>query len=489
MSEKSKHKIDASVVICAILCVVLLALCIVGVIFGVRDGVPVVAYADDELYGEIVYHPNLLPEYNYGFGINLTLDSSYPKQANLVHGDTVYFSLQRAQYGYATIDGVITEGHTQFLVHKSSGTTAASQRPQLYIIFPVTVELETLYTYYCDVYNGSGTVVFGFCNYDFDTNTVTASTGTSVAIVSSAPVVTRTSSSTQYSYFYIALTSSSTAGSESYLTTNYMKLEEGVFYSGREPLSSGEIYNQGYNVGYSDGLNAYDTSRYNLLDTFNKDGFITANGAFYTQFSYDGRDYDTGVSASWTTVNSSSYSMARLVPAQAGKYVGIKYVNNLLFGDIVLQFAMSTNPNFPAVFHFVDTVTGDTLIVSSGDTVNFKYIGDVGYAYNANGDIIDTAYMAEIRVSFVNPVDLYILPSQPIASSGSGGNIEYWLDYPLSGTNTYIYASGDSSLAYDYDSGYKAGYKKASENQDALIRNAEDAGYHRGRSERYAGCI
>lgn len=269
MSEKSKHKIDVSVVICAILCVVLLALCVVGVIFGVRDGVPVVAYADDELYGEIVYHPNLLPEYNYGFGINFTLDSSYPKQANLVHGDTVYFSLQRAQYGYATIDGVITEGHTQFLVHKSSGTTSASQRPQLYIIFPVTVELNTLYTYYCDVYNGSGTVVFGFCDYDFDTNTVTASTGTSVAIVSSAPVVTRTSSSTQYSYFYIALTSSSTTGSESYLTTNYMKLEEGVFYSGREPLSSGEMYNQGYNAGsvsqeYIDSLVASSGVKFNL---------------------------------------------------------------------------------------------------------------------------------------------------------------------------------------------------------------------------------
>lgn len=97
--------------------------------------------------------------------------------------------------------------------------------------------------------------------------------------------------------------------------------------------------------------------------------------------------------------------------------------------------------------------------------------------------------MAEIRVSFVNPVDLYILPSQPIGSSGSGGNIDYWLDYPLSGTNTFIYSSGDSSLAYDYDSGYKAGYKKASDNLDALIRNAEDSGYHRGRSERYSICI
>lgn len=70
MSDKSKHKIDASVVICAILCVVLLALCVVGVIFGLRDGVPVVAFADssDELPSSITYpryRDNLLVDYGY----------------------------------------------------------------------------------------------------------------------------------------------------------------------------------------------------------------------------------------------------------------------------------------------------------------------------------------------------------------------------------------------------------------------------------------
>lgn len=37
--------------------------------------------------------------------------------------------------------------------------------------------------------------------------------------------------------------------------------------------------------------------------------------------------------------------------------------------------------------------------------------------------------------------------------------------------------------AFDYDSGYKDGYNKARENQNALLANAESNGYHQGYSE------
>lgn len=331
MSEKFKHKIDASVVICALLFVVLLALCVVGVIFGMCGGVPVVAFADST---NGVVEDNLLP-------LSYLTNGTY--SSDVVLND--YFRLWMGSNSSL----VITDN--------SSVQFRSTSLSDSWNVLQYTGTLQPG-TYTMSAYISS------FTNGTFLMNVGNGSVGTSPSFSSiGVCTFTFTLSSPLSDFRWYA--------NNSNLIISWIKIEKGSSFTGYVPKN---YLNYGYNQGYNEGLNSYDSSRYNLLDSFNKDAFSTANGSFYTQFTYDGRDYDTGVTASWTTVNSSSYSMCRLVPAQTGKYVGIKYVNNLLFGDIVLQFAMSTNPNFPAVFHFVDTVTGDTLIVSSGDTVHFKYI-------------------------------------------------------------------------------------------------------------------
>lgn len=469
MEDKKRCKFDFSVFLAVIMLVLLIGGSFLGTVFGIVNNKQVA-------YAESIFSNNLLRTTDFtSFDFKLVYGSHGPVlEFGTLPAGMIGNAFSQGSYVLGDSTGLhfnLLEG-TSFIKPYLTYSTVYAMPAGTYTL---TIDVSTTKGWSLSVVSvGSDSQYFyetsgGIFSYTYTTSSNT--TGIQFSVPSAR------SGGTYYGIY----------------TVNKLKIESGSTFTG---WSADDEYLLGYNYGYSqgvlDGRLSNEQKGYTLLDnlSYHFNNSSNVNNNLITSFNFLGSNYGVNSAVRNNVANANSFSLSYLFNnssvSPSYDYVGLKYSNDSLYGDIMLIMPWSTNDKYPLQVCFEVVSTGELLYISSSDTRYWNTSSIVGYEYNSNDVVIGTVYNVIIKVHFDEVVNLYFLPTTPIGVQSSSAFV-YAMAYPYDSTNFNIYSTLGGSASNSFDEGYYIGLVDGAENAELgnaqAVANARAQGYEQGRRE------